>query len=213
MSSPRSSRAQARRVYYSAGRRRRNALRRIAAAAVVLFALALAWTRIGDDRAPRAGTAAGSREVDSGKLGSQDGYVPVGASLSPFSDEPAVARLDPVLRDALRQAATDAGADGITLRVNGGWRSAQYQRALLRRAVETYGSIEAARQFALPPAESKHVTGEAVDVGPTDADDWLSQHGNEYGLCQIYANEPWHFELATAPSGACPPMISNAAGG
>ena len=64
-----------------------------------------------------------------------------------------------------------------------------------------------------PPAESSHVTGDAVDVGPTDADSWLSQHGSEYGLCQIYANEPWHFELATVPGGTCPAMTSNAAGG
>ena len=27
-----------------------------------------------------------------------------------------------------------------------------------------------------------------------------------YGLCQIFANERWHFELATEPGGACPPM-------
>ena len=23
----------------------------------------------------------------------------------------------------------------------------------------------------------------------------LSEHGAEYGLCQIYDNEPWHYEL------------------
>jgi hypothetical protein len=23
----------------------------------------------------------------------------------------------------------------------------------------------------------------------------LSLHGAEYGLCQIYGNEPWHYEL------------------
>ena len=28
---------------------------------------------------------------------------------------------------------------------------------------------------------------------PTDADDWLIQHGSDYGLCQTYANEMWHF--------------------
>ena len=204
---------QPRRVYSSAGRRRK-ALARAVAAAVVLLALALAWTSVGDHRPPRTGAvAAGPHHGDSGPLSSRDGYVPVDASLSLFSDEPAVARLDPALLEALRQAASHARADGVTLRVNGGWRSARYQRELLRRAVKTYGSIEVARQYVKPPAESSHVTGEAVDVGPTEADSWLSQYGSEYGLCRIYANEPWHFELATGPGGTCPALISNATGG
>ncbi len=213
----RSSRAQSRRVYSSAGRRRnarRRALARAVAAALVLLALALAWSSIGDHGLPAAGgSAAGPPEGHPAKLGSRDGYVPVGASLPLSSGEPAVAKLDPALLAALRQAASDARADGITLRVNGGWRSARYQRELLRRAVRTYGSVEVARQYVLPPAQSSHVTGEAVDVGPSDAASWLSRYGSEYGLCQIYANEPWHFELATAPGGTCPAITSNAAGG
>jgi hypothetical protein len=39
------------------------------------------------------------------------------------------------------------------------------------------------------------VSGDAVDVGHFDARAWLSEHGAEYGLCQIYSNEPWHYEL------------------
>jgi hypothetical protein len=49
-----------------------------------------------------------------------------------------------------------------------------------------------------------HVTGDAVDIGPTDTHRWLSQHGTDYGLRQIYANEMWHFELATTPRGVSP---------
>lgn len=201
------------RVYSSAGRRRRRRWSALiiatAAAAVVLLPLALAGIWSDDHESPWAG--AGPHGGNSGTLSSREGYVP--DPLSPFGDEPAVARLDPVLLDALRQAASDAGAAGITLQVTGGWRSAQYQQLLLQRAVGTYGSIEAARQYVLPPTESKHVIGEAVDVGPADAHGWLSQYGSEYGLCQIYANEPWHFELATAPGGTCPALISNAAAG
>lgn len=201
--------AQPYRVYSTAGRRRK-ALGRGLAVALVLLALVLAWTWNGERGLPGAGAAAGPQDGDSGTLSSGEGHVP--APLSPSSGEPAVAKLDPALRDALHQAEGDARADGITLRVNGGWRSAAYQRTLLRRAVKTYGSIEVARQYVLPPAQSKHVTGEAVDVVPSAADSWLSRHGSEYGLCQIYANEPWHFELATEPGGACPALISNAAG-
>ncbi len=193
--------------------RRRNALGLAAVAVVLLAALVLVRPGTGEDRPSRTGAAAGLHAGDSSALGGQDGYVAVGASLSPFSEEPALTKLDPDLREALRHAADEALAAGMALRVNGAWRSARYQRELLRRAVQTYGSIEAARQYVKPPGDSSHVTGEAVDVGPADAASWLSQVGSEYGLCQVYANEPWHFELATTPGGDCPLMISNAAGG
>ena len=39
------------------------------------------------------------------------------------------------------------------------------------------------------------MSGDAVDIGPSDATAWLSEHGAKYGLCQIYRNEPWHYEL------------------
>ncbi len=45
------------------------------------------------------------------------------------------------------------------------------------------------------PDKSAHVSGDAVDIGPADATAWLSAHGAAYGLCQIYGNEPWHYEL------------------
>ena len=154
-----------------------------------------------------------SRSEGTAALGPRDGYVPVGGSLSPFSHAPAVANLKPDLRAALHRAATDARADGVQMRVDGGWRSPRYQRELLRRAVVTYGSLEVARRYVLPPSESSHVTGEAVDIGPTAADSWLSQHGAEYGLCQTYANELWHFQLATTPGGACPAAAPDAAAG
>jgi hypothetical protein len=185
----------------------------LAAAAVSLLALVLTGARIAENGRSHADTTRGSRPADSGPLGSQDGYVAIGASLSPFSDEPAIANLDPALRGAIRQAADDALAEGIHLAVNGGWRSARYQHELLHRAIKTYGSLEAARQYVKPPYQSSHVTGNAVDIGPTTAATWLSHHGATYGLCQIYQNEPWHFELDTTQAGTCPPMTSNAAGG
>ena len=79
--------------------------------------------------------------------------------------------------------------------------------------MKTYGTTAAAREYVKPPSASRHVTGAAVDVAPTDADSWLSQHGNAYGLCQTYANEMWHFELATERGGVCPQMSSDAASG
>jgi D-alanyl-D-alanine carboxypeptidase len=39
------------------------------------------------------------------------------------------------------------------------------------------------------------------------------EHGSTYGLCQIYVNERWHFELATEPGGTCPDLLADASHG
>ena len=54
------------------------------------------------------------------------------------------------------------------------------------------------------------MTGQAVDIGGPAADHWLIANGNRFGLCQTYANELWHFELATEPGGLCPPPLPDA---
>ncbi|WP_284746735.1 M15 family metallopeptidase [Amycolatopsis sp. RTGN1] len=119
-------------------------------------------------------------------------------------DTPAVANLDPALLDALRRAATDAGIEFV---VNGGWRSREYQAELFAAAVVKYGSAQEAARWVATPDTSAHVSGDAVDVGPAAARAWLSAHGARYGLCQIYRNEPWHFELRpSAVEHGCPPM-------
>jgi hypothetical protein len=49
------------------------------------------------------------------------------------------------------------------------------------------------------------VSGHAIDIGPSAATTWLSRHGTAYGLCRIYRNEPWHFELRPeATDHGCP---------
>ena len=137
-------------------------------------------------------------------LGEADGAVPRGTTV--FDDSiPAVANLDPALLGALRQAATDAAGDGVEVFVDSGWRSAEYQEQLLRQAVSKYGSEEEAARWVAAPKASAHVSGDAVDVGPVAAATWLSEHGAEYGLCQIYDNEPWHYELRLeAVDDGCP---------
>ena len=142
-------------------------------------------------------------------LGKAHGAVPDPVTV--FDDEiPAVANLDPGLLGALRRAATDAADDGVEFFVNGGWRSPEYQRQLLREAVWKYGSEEEAARWVSTPDTSAHVSGDAVDIGPSDARTWLSEHGARYGLCQIYRNEPWHYELRPeAIAGGCPPMYAD----
>ncbi|WIY03007.1 M15 family metallopeptidase [Amycolatopsis mongoliensis] len=125
-------------------------------------------------------------------------------------DTPAVANLDPALLGALRRAAADAAADGVEFVVNGGWRSPEYQAHLFAAAVLKYGSEEAAARWVATPGTSAHVSGNAVDIGPAEARAWLSEHGSAYGLCQIYRNEPWHYELRPeAVEHGCPPLYAD----
>lgn len=121
-----------------------------------------------------------------------------------------MANLDPALLDALRRAAADAAGEGVTLFVDSGWRSAAYQERLLREAVTEYGSEQEAARWVATPKSSAHVSGEAVDIGPSDATDWLSEHGAAYGLCRVYRNEPWHYELRPAAiDHGCPSMYAD----
>ena len=150
-----------------------------------------------------------SRGEHRGALGEAGGAVPGGATV--FDDEiPGVANLDPALLGALRQAATDAAEDGVELLVDSGWRSPEYQNQLLREAVSEYGSEQEAARWVATAETSAHVSGAAVDIGPFDAAAWLSEHGAKYGLCQIYSNEPWHYELRLeAVDHGCPPMYAD----
>ncbi|WP_413452667.1 M15 family metallopeptidase [Georgenia phoenicis] len=138
-----------------------------------------------------------------------DGRLPHGATVRD-EDLAGIARLDPELAAALRRATTDAAADGIGIQVSSGWRSAAYQEDLLDDAVSRYGSREEAARWVATPETSPHVSGEAVDVAPYDAIDWLARHGDRYGLCQIYGNESWHYEhRPDAVDGGCPPMYED----
>ncbi|MGW1802390.1 M15 family metallopeptidase [Streptomyces sp. NPDC001984] len=138
-----------------------------------------------------------------------DGVVPDGVTV--FDDSiPAVANLDPELLKALRQAATAAADGGVDFHVNSGWRAPEYQNQLLRDAVSKCGSEREVARWVATATTSPHVSGEAVDIGDSNATAWLSWHGAEYGLCQIYRNEPWHYELRTdAIDRGCPRMYAD----
>ena len=149
-----------------------------------------------------------STEAD-GDITEADGALPDG--VRPFdAGYPGVANLDPDLLERLRAAATDAADDGIEFYVNSGWRSPEYQNQLLREAVADYGSEAEAARWVASADRSAHVSGNAVDVGSFDAAAWLAEHGAAYGLCQIYSNESWHYELhPQATERGCPPMYAD----
>jgi zinc D-Ala-D-Ala carboxypeptidase len=156
--------------------------------------------------APPSGVLGGAHR---GGLGEADGVVPDGTTV--FHDDiPAVANLHPALLDALRHAAADAAQVGVEFHVNSGWRSPQYQNRLLGQAVVEYGSEAEAARWVATAETSPHVSGNAVDIGPDDATAWLSENGADYGLCQIYGNEPWHYEIRPeAIDHSCPPMYAD----
>ena len=174
---------------------------------------------------PAAGATEGPRSVDTnpaglpgpeagqdsggGSLGEADGVLPSTASVFE-TGYPAIGQLNPALLESLQLAATTAAAEGIEFNVNSGWRSPALQLQLQQEAVQQYGSAEEAARWVATPETSAHVSGDAVDVGPFDASYWLQINGAQFGLCQVYANESWHFELrAEAPVEGCPLMYEN----
>jgi D-alanyl-D-alanine carboxypeptidase len=151
----------------------------------------------------------GLRSEHRGAPGAPDTAVSDGPGVFD-AETPDVANLDPALLDALRQAATDAEGGGVEFVVESGWRSPAYQERLFQEAVSKYGSAAEAARWVAPPNRSAHVSGDAVDIGPSEAAAWLSEHGAEYGLCQIYGNEPWHYELRPeAVDHGCPSMYAD----
>lgn len=200
-----------------AARKKERQLTRLVALAIVVAvtSFGLAACASADDDHPSSSGPAGSSAPKStsgghlkgGTPGPEDGLLPDNAS--PFDTSlPGVANLNPKLLKAIQDAAKAASEAGVKLHLTTGWRSKEYQKELLQKAIQKYGSLEKASEYVASPEESHHVTGNAVDVGPTDADDWLNRKGNRFGLCQTLSNEIWHFELATTPGDTCPPMQS-----
>lgn len=118
--------------------------------------------------------------------------------------------LDPALALAYTLAEREAQGSGVPLWIVSGYRTPAEQEGLWQDGLRTYGSPDVARRWVLPPNESTHVSGHAIDVGPQQGAQWLQANGSRYGLCRMYDNEWWHFELATAPGGVCPPILPDA---
>ena len=150
-----------------------------------------------------------SPATPTGPVGAEDGYIPTGEPLPYDSTAPALTKLEPPLRKALRKAGQQAAAEGVNLRVTSGWRSARLQQQLYDDALQRLGETEAVK-LVKSPTDSEHVHGRAVDIGPTDAAVWMGSNGHKFGFCQTYANEIWHFELAADDQGRCPQPVPDA---
>jgi hypothetical protein len=103
--------------------------------------------------------------------------------------------LSPGTLTALTAARTEAfWRDHQLIGVTSGHRDAAAQLRLFLSEVRRSGSPESARRWVLPPSESEHVHGIALDVRPVEGARWLERHGGRHHLYRMYANEWWHFE-------------------
>jgi len=127
--------------------------------------------------------------------------------------DPALTGVDAELARRFLSARDAAAADGVTLTITSGKRSAQEQQELVDEAIARYGSLREAQRWVLPPDGSAHVVGLALDVGPTDGALWLGEHGLGFGLCRTYANEIWHFEKLPDGRTDCAPMHDDSSAG
>jgi hypothetical protein len=107
-------------------------------------------------------------------------------------------------RAAFTAARTDAfWRYGQLIGLTSGHRDPAIQQRLFDEEVRRSGSPAAARLLVLPPAESRHVKGIALDVRPREGALWLEEHGARYDLYRTYDNEWWHFEHR--PEAGTPP--------
>lgn len=82
--------------------------------------------------------------------------------------------------------------DGVLIGLTSGYRSPAEQQRLFAAETNRHGSPGPA--VTLPPHESRHVAGTALDVRPAQGARWLERHGARYHLYRVYDNEWWHFE-------------------
>lgn len=112
------------------------------------------------------------------------------------------------LTDGTRTAFTAARTaalwrHGQLIGLTSGYRDPLVQQRLFDEEVHRCGSPAAARTLVLPPTESRHVKGTALDVRPLEGAHWLAEHGVRYELYRMYDNEWWHFEYR--PDSRMPP--------
>jgi D-alanyl-D-alanine carboxypeptidase len=103
--------------------------------------------------------------------------------------------LSPAARAAFEAARTEAlWRHGELIGLTDGYRDAHAQARLFADTVRRTGSPELAMKWTLPPHESRHVAGTALDVRPIEGARWLERYGSRHHLYRVYDNEWWHFE-------------------
>ncbi|GGL08316.1 hypothetical protein Sme01_68120 [Sphaerisporangium melleum] len=93
---------------------------------------------------------------------------------------------------------------GLLLGLTSGYRDPLVQQRMFEAEVRRCGSVAQARMLVLPPSESSHVKGIALDVRPHEGARWLQENGARYDLYRMYDNEWWHFEYHPDRAGVPP---------
>lgn len=108
---------------------------------------------------------------------------------------------------------TRAAADGVELLLVSGFRSVDFQIALIRNKLQRGMKIEEILRVNAPPGYSEHHSGRAVDIGAsgvepleevfdqTAAFAWLRENAEAFGFTMSYPRgnpqgflyEPWHW--------------------
>jgi len=163
-------------------------------------------------------------------LGVPEGYASAHA-LSPVPEASALVtagrdirgrpvKLDPHAAVALQEMIVAAEAQGVTLQIVSGYRSADYQAGLLRDKLRRGMKLDSALRINAPPGYSEHQSGCAVDLttphskpadtsfAGTHAYAWLTKHAGEYGFHLSYPEnnphdiefEPWHWRFVAPPA-------------
>lgn len=111
---------------------------------------------------------------------------------------------------ALRAA---AAGDGVELLLVSGFRSLEFQSALIRGKLQRGMALDEVLRINAPPGYSEHHTGRALDIGTpgcapldeaferTAAFDWLNRNARRFGFRMSYPRdnrhgflyEPWHW--------------------
>jgi len=114
-------------------------------------------------------------------------------------------------RDAFVKMSDAAKKDSITLIVDSGYRSASFQKRIIKRRMELGDSFESVMRFVAPPGYSEHETGRAVDLVPSEIAFaksktylWLKDNAGKFGFVETLHEdiipksrwEPWHWYYA-----------------
>ena len=134
--------------------------------------------------------------------------------------------------EAFKAMKEAAKADGVTLHLQSGYRSVDYQAGLFQRQIQkwkdtgmdTEAATEKAKTIVTPPGHSEHNCGLAADINSpeyyaleepfknTKAYAWLCEHAGEYGFILRYPKEkeaitgiiyePWHWRYVGVENAA-----------
>jgi hypothetical protein len=117
--------------------------------------------------------------------------------LQPADGMFAATGLDPRLEAAIGHLVAESGG---RVYVVSGYRSLREQQVLWTRALQQYGSAEAADDWVAPPGHSMHERGLAVDMGGDLSLAASLVERLDLPIWRPLSHEPHHFELVGARS-------------